>query len=788
MFSNYFKVAWRNLFRNKGFSLTNLLGLSIGMTCAILILLWVQDELNYNKSQKNYKEIYQVMANRNFNNHVFTDPTMVLPLATSIKNEIPQVKNAVVTTYPNAINIAYGDVKLKETGLTVSDHFFDMFTVKFIKGNAATAISDPNSIVLSQSAATALFGNDDPINKILRIDNNQDVKVTAVVKEMPHNTSLQFDYIIPFNYSDPYIKQSMNEWVNSSWLVYLQTAPGANLQWINQKINEIKQQHDANDKKISTYFAFPMSKWRLYSDFKDGKNVGGMIEYVRMFSIIALIILLIACVNFMNLSTARSEKRAKEVGIRKTLGSERKQLIFQFFIESIILATLSFVISIFAVYLLLPAFNSLVDKHLVLPITQPVFWISALVIVLFTGIVAGSYPALYLSSFNPVKVLKGTFTAGKKTVLPRHVLIVGQFVISILLISATIVVYQQIKMIRNRDMGYDPNNLITVPGSQESQKNYEVIKQNLLQTGMISAVTRTMSPITEVWMKTPSPDWEGKPANMNIIFSGLMVGKDFSKTMGINVVEGKDFSGSPADTGYVLLNKAAISAMDLKDPVGMKIRYGRNQQAYTVLGVTDNVIQESPFKPVAPMIIFYKPDNSAMISIRLNHDVKPQKALASIQTIFKKYNPADAFEYQFVDKEFQKKFINEDLVSTLSNIFAALAIFICCIGLAGLAAFTIEKRIREIGIRKVLGASVQQLLLLISKEFLRLVLIAFVIAVPVSWWMMHNWLQKYEYRVTISFWMFGIVGLVILLLTLVVVSANTLTAAMRNPVKSLRTE
>ena len=788
MFSNYFKVAWRNLFRNKGFSLTNLLGLSIGMTCAILILMWVQDELNYNKSQKNYKEIYQVMANRNFNNQVFTDQTMVLPLATSIKNEISQVKNAVVTTYPNAINIAYSDVKLKETGLTVSDHFFDMFTVKFIKGNAATAISDPNSIVLTQSAATALFGNDDPINKILRIDNKQDVKVTAVVKEMPHNSSLQFDYIMPFNYSDPFIKQSMNEWVNSSWLVYLQTSPGANLQWINQKINEIKQQHDANDKKISTYFAFPMSKWRLYSDFKDGKNVGGMIEYVRMFSIIALIILLIACVNFMNLSTARSEKRAKEVGIRKTLGSERKQLIFQFFIESIILAAISFIISVIAVYLLLPAFNSLVDKHLALPITQPVFWIGALVIVLFTGVVAGSYPALYLSSFNPVKVLKGTFTAGKKTVLPRHVLIVGQFVISILLISATIVVYQQIKMIRNRDMGYDPNNLITVPGSEESQKNYEVIKQNLLQTGMISAVTRTMAPITEVWMKTPSPDWEGKPANMNIIFSGLTVGNDFSKTMGINVVEGKDFSGSPADTGYVLLNKAAISAMDLKDPVGMKIRYGRNQQVYTVLGVTDNVIQESPFKPVAPMIIFYKPDNSAIISIRLNHDVKPQKALASIQTIFKKYNPADAFEYQFVDKEFQKKFINEDLVSTLSNIFAALAIFICCIGLAGLAAFTIEKRIREIGIRKVLGASVQQLLLLISKEFLRLVLIAFVIAVPVSWWMMHNWLQKYEYRVSISVWMFGMVGLVILLLTLVVVSANTLTAATRNPVKSLRTE
>jgi len=787
MFSNYFKVAWRNLFRNKGFSVTNLLGLSIGMTCSILILLWVQDELNFNKSQKNYKQIYQVMANRDFNNEIFTDPNMVLPLAQSIKNEIPQVKNAVVTTYPSPINIAYKDLILKKTGLTASDQFFNLFTVEFIAGNPATALSDPSSIVLTQTTAKALFGNEDPINKVIKIDNERDAKVSAVVKDLPSNTTLQFDYIKPFNYSDPNIKQSMSEWVNSSWLVYLQTVPKANINWINKKINEIKQQHDPNDKKISTYFTFPMSKWRLYSDFKDGKNVGGQIEYVRMFSLIALVILLIACVNFMNLSTARSEKRAKEVGIRKTLGSARKQLILQFFIESVILAFMSFIISALAVYLLLPAFNSLVNKQLVLPFSQPAFWVGALLMIVFTGIVAGSYPALYLSSFNPVKVLKGTFE-GKKTVLPRHILIVAQFVISILLISATIIIYQQIKMIRNRDMGYNPNNLITIAGTPDTQKNYEIIKQNLLQTGMINAVTRTMAPITEIWWKTPAPDWEGKPANMNIIFSGLTVDNDFTKTMGIKMIQGKDFSGTPADSGYVLMNKAAVDAMNVKDPVGMKIRYGMRAKEFTILGITDNVIQESPFKPVGPMMIMYNPDNSSIISIRLNNGVKLQKALASIQTIFQKYNPGYAFDYSFVDKEFEKKFINEELVRKLSNVFAALAIFICCIGLAGLAAFTIEKRIREIGIRKVLGASVQQLLLLISKEFLKLVFIAFAIAIPLTWWIMHNWLQKYQYRVSISIWMFAIVGAVILLLTLVVVSANTLKAATRNPVKSLRTE
>ncbi len=785
MFKNYLKIAWRNLSRNRGFSLTNILGLTIGMTCAILILLWVQDELNYNKSQKNYNDIYQVMANRDFNNQVFTDESMVLPLSQSIEAGVPQVKRAVVTTHQQPVNMAYGEVKLKQAGYTVSDHFFDMFTVKFIKGNEATAIKEPGSVVLSQSAAKAFFGNDDPINKVLKVDNNRNVKVMGVIADMPANTTLQFDYIMPFDYSSGDIKRSMTEWVNSSWLVFVQTLPGANIAAVQKNINTIKYQHDPSDKKVSTYFTFPMSKWRLYSDFKEGKNTGGMIEYVRMFSIIAIIILLIACVNFMNLSTARSEKRAKEVGIRKTLGSAKNQLVLQFFTESIILAFISFILSIVAVFLLLPSFNVLVDKHLALHFGEPVFWLGTIVIILFTGIVAGSYPALYLSSFNPVRVLKGTFAAGKKAVLPRHVLIVVQFVISILLISATIIVYQQIKLIRNRDMGYNPNNLITIPGTDDTQKNYDVIKQELLQTSMINSVTRTMSPITAIWWKSPGPSYAGKPDDQNIIFTGLTVDKDFAKTMGIKMLKGKDFSGTPVDSSSILLNKAAVEAMGLKDPVGMKMRYGKE---FTVIGVTDNVIMESPFKPVDPMMIYYDPQNSSAISLRLNNGVPPQKAINSIESIFKKYNPAYPFEYQFVDKEFEKKFLTEDLISKLSNIFAALAIFICCIGLAGLASFTIEKRIREIGIRKVLGASVQQLLMLISKEFLKLVLIAFVIAVPLTWWFMHNWLQKYEYRVNISIWMFGIVGLVILLLTLIVVSANTISAAMRNPVKSLRTE
>jgi ABC-type antimicrobial peptide transport system permease subunit len=626
-----------------------------------------------------------------------------------------------------------------------------------------------------------------PINKVVKIDNEYDAKVTAVVADVPGNSTMQFDFINAFNYDGDYLKQAMTNWKNSSWDVFVQTVPGANLQVVEKKINEIKQQHDPGDKNISTYFTFPMSKWRLYSDFKDGKNVGGMIEYVKLFTIIALIILIIACVNFMNLSTARSEKRAKEVGVRKTLGSGKSQLTLQFFFESMILALIAFVFSIAAVYILLPSFNTLVAKHLSLDISQPVFWLGSLALIAFTGIVAGSYPALYLSSFNPVKVLKGTLLSGKSAVLPRRILVVTQFVISILLISATVIVYQQIQYIKNREVGYDPNNLIMIPASLDVNKNYAVIKQELVKTGMINAVTRTMSPITDIWWRSPAPDWEGKPANTDMIFSGETTDVDFTKTMGIKILAGRDFSGTPSDSSAMLLNKAAVEAMGVKNPVGMQMRYG-SDAAYTVIGVTDNVIMGSPFEAVDPMMVFYNANWANSVSIRLNQSVQPQKALQSIATIFKKYNPTVPFEYQFVDQEFAKKFITEDLISKLTNIFAGLAIFICCIGMAGLASFTIEKRIREIGIRKVLGASVQQVLTLISKEFLKLVLIAFVIAVPLTWWLMSNWLQKYTFRIDISLWLFGIIGVVVLLLTLAVVSLNTMKAAMSNPVKNLRTE
>ncbi|HEX5152681.1 MAG TPA: ABC transporter permease [Parafilimonas sp.] len=783
MFSNYLKIAWRNLWRNKGFSVINILGLTIGITCTILILLWVYDELTYDGFQKNYDNIYQVIANRDFNNQVFTDRSMALPLAGALEKSSPQIKHAVVTTYQQQNLLAYNNNKIKKDGYVVSDHFFDIFSWQFVKGNAATALQEPNSIVLTEDAATAFFGHADPINKVLTVNNDKSVKVTAIVKHPPGNSTFQFDWIMPFNYNDPDTKASMNEWINSSWNVFIQTAPNADTALLNKSITKIKRSH-GND-EISSYFAFPMSRWHLYSDFENGKNTGGMIEYVRLFSIIAVIILLIACINFMNLSTARSEKRAKEVGIRKTLGSNKKQLVSQFFCESFILTFIAFALAIISVVLLLPSFNSMVDKHLSLNIMQPVFWIMALGIILFTAFVAGSYPALYLSSFNPVKVLKGTIISGKKTILPRHILVVSQFIISILLISATIIVYQQIQHTKDRDMGYNPNGLVMIPSTPDTDKNFPVIKQQLLASGIITGVTRTSSPITEIWWNTGAPDYDGKPANSQIIMGGLGMDVDFAKTMNVKMLQGHDFAGTPADSTSMLLNKAAVDAMKLKNPVGMQMRYGKT---YTIIGVTDNVIMTSPFEPAYPMLMVFDGNSSSMTTMRIKNGVPAQKAIVLLETVFKKYNPSVPFEYKFVDQEFQKKFLTEELIEKLTNIFSVLAIFICCLGLAGLASFTIEKRFREIGVRKVLGANVQQLLMLISKEFLKLVVIAFVIAAPLTYWLMSNWLQNYNYRIHINLWLFAVVGIAMFVLTLIIVSLNTIKAAVANPVKSLRTE
>jgi len=498
--NKYLKVAWRNLYKRKGFSIANLLGLSIGIACTLFIMLWVQNERSWDRFHANYNNIYQVFANRDFNGQIATDGSIMLPLTDAVEQNIPEVKAATFVSYPDQPVMTVGESRIKKSGLSVSKHFFQVFSWKFLKGNRESALQNPDAIILTASTAKVLFGEADPLHKTIRLNNNEVVTVVAIVEDPVNASTFQFDFLRPFKYAP----EAMQDWENAYSQMFLLKNENAQVADIEKKINGITSKRSPNEHSV--YFTHPMSKWRLFSDFKEGKNTGGMIAYVKLFTLIAIIILLIACVNFMNLSTAGAEKRAKEIGIRKTLGSERYQLMAQFFFESIILAFLSFLLAIGIVYALLPAFNQLVDKQLKVPISNSSFWMIAAAIILFTGTVAGSYPAFYLSSFNPVKVLKGTFKAGKAALLPRRVLVVGQFVICIVLISATIIVYRQLQHVKNRDIGYQPNNMLVMPASESVNKNYDVIKQELLQSGKITAVTRTSAPLTELWNCTAAHD------------------------------------------------------------------------------------------------------------------------------------------------------------------------------------------------------------------------------------------------------------------------------------------
>ncbi len=780
MLKNYFTIAWRNMIRNKGFSAINLLGLAIGMAATGLILLWVQDELSWDRDQQHYDRVYQVYANRDFNGTIYTDGSIFLPAADALEQSNPQVEAAVFTSYGETQVLGLDDKKIKKNGLRVSPHFFKLFSYSFIAGSPETALANPDAILLTESSAKAFFGNENPVDKILRLDNQFDVKVAGVIKDVPASATLQFDYITPYNYSP----EAMQDWGNSYVRLFVLAKPKASTEALASSMNKIFAGKSAQQK--AEFILHPMSKWRLYSDFNGGKNTGGMIEYVRLFTIVAIVILLIACINFMNLSTARSEKRAKEVGIRKTLGSEKKQLIFQFFAESVLMTVFAFILAIGLIYLSMPAFNALLEKRLQLDFSQPSFWLGALIIVLFTGLFAGSYPALYLSSFNPIKVLKGTFLPGKSAGLPRRMLVVGQFVITMMLVSATLIIYRQVQYVKSRDIGYNPANFLTVPSSPEANRNFEVLKQEMIKGGFVAGVTRTSAPLTEIWNFAPAPDYEGKPAGVEMIVSAMGITGDFTATTGVHIVAGRDMAGTPADSSSLLLNEAAVKTMGLKQPVGMRMRW--NNRDYTVIGVTANMVMASPYTQVDPMVMAYRPNNPGFMHIRLKEGAKLQSAIANLEQLFHKYNPSVPFEYQFIDQQFNDKFITEELISKLINVFAGLAIFISCLGLSGLAAYTIRRRAKEIGIRKILGANLQQLLMMLSREFVIMVLLAMCIAIPLTWWGMNEWLQQYAYRTQISIWSFMSAAVGVLLLTILTVWINVGRAALTKPVKSIRTE
>ncbi|WCT13431.1 ABC transporter permease [Mucilaginibacter jinjuensis] len=796
MFRNYLKMAWRNTLHNKIYSVLNITGLATGMAVALLIGLWVVNQYSYDRFLPGYQQSYQVEMNLSSQHDgTHTQTSIALPLTDVLKKEIPGIKYVAEADNISGRNhgLLVGDKKLYLQGGAAGGDFFKIFQYPFIKGNGNSALSNLYSIVLTESTAKALFGDAEPIGKSVRFDNAQNMTVTGVIRDIPKNATLQFNYIVPFAYQEAtqdWIKEGRTHWTYNSFFAYVALEPGVSYAQIAPKIRDIvyKKSPEMRPSKPEV-FLHPLKDWHLYNDFKNGKVAGGFVDYVRLFSIIGILVLAIACINFMNLSTARSEKRAREVGVRKAIGSARADLVYQFLLESVLVTFLSFLLGLVFVLLAIPAFNALTGSYISIPFGSIGFWGIMILFVLFTGLLAGSRPAFYLSSFNPVRVLKGPVQAGKWASLPRKVLVVVQFTCSIALIISTVIIYQQIQYVKDRPTGYSADRLVMTDMNGDLSKHNEALKNDLLASGLVESVASSSSPATGVYSHFTLEQWPGKNAGEeNVNIGAIWVSDEYFKTMGMNFAAGHNFTGDwKSDTLNVIVNEAMVRRIGLKDPVNQTVIINFNKKPVRIIGVVKDALMDSPYSPVEPAVFGHNPFGF-VITYRLAKNAETHNAIDKIGKIFNKYNPAYPYQYKFVNDEYEHKFNLEVLVGKLAGVFAGLAIFISCLGLFGLAAYVAEQRTKEIGIRKVMGASIAQIWLLLSRDFIVLVVISCVIASPVAFYYLHNWLQKYTYRVSIGIEVFIASGIVALMITLLTISFQAIKVALANPVRSLRSE
>ncbi len=794
MIKNYFKIAWRNLVKSRGYSAINIGGLAVGMAVAMLIGLWVYDELTFDKYHKNYDRIAQVMQHANFNGKVETQVANPGLMGPELRDKHgSDFKYVVQSSWSGDHLLSIGNKHITKVGNFFEPDGPEMLRLKMLRGTRA-GLKDPYSIMLSASAAESIFSKEDPINKIIKLDRSVDVKVTGVYEDLPDNTSFrEIKIMMPWSLwliQNPWTKTLDEPWGANFSQTFAQIADNADMEKVSAKIKNVKLNNVGKEEKKYQWAVFlhPMSKWNLYNEFKNGVNKGGNIQYVWLFGIIGIFVLMLACINFMNLSTARSEKRAKEVGIRKTVGSLRWQLIKQFFAESYLVVLLAFVLSLILVAVLLPMFNEVAGKKIEIAWTSPVFWIFSLAFILITGLLSGSYPALYLSSFQPLKVLKGTFRVGKFASIPRKVLVVTQFTVSVMLIIGTIIVYQQIQYAKNRPIGYTRHGLISLRMEKEVREHYETIRTELKNSGAIEDMAGSLSPLTQIWNTNGGFDWEGKDPNLAVDFPNNIVSYEFGKTVDWKIKEGRDFSREFAtDSSAFIINESAARYFGFKNPVGTILKW--DDQPFTIIAVVNDIMQESPFYPVRPTLYHIGGyDNLQNLILKLNPQKNAKQSLATIEQLLKKYTPNVPFDYKFVDEEFGNKFKKEERIGKLASYFAVLAIFISCLGLFGMASFVAEQRTKEIGIRKVLGASVANLWRLLSTEFFVLVLFSCIIAAPIAWYYLNGWLTNYDYRIEIKWQVFVLAALAALIITLLTVSFQAIKAAIANPVQSLRTE
>jgi putative ABC transport system permease protein len=784
MLRNYLTTAFRNLLRNKVFSFINVFGLALGLACSILILLWVHDELTWDRFHPNIDQLYRVYINRPADNGIYTQRTVQLPLWEALKTT-GGIMHVSPSKY-DGVTLAYKDTRVEKLSQMVGEDFLKMFPFKFIEGSMDQPLDDASSIVLSRSAAKALFGDEKALGKVIRVDDKVDLRVSAVVQDPPRNSTLQFECLIPFKAAIaivPGYKDDLSDWGDASYLMYIEADPNADVWQLQSRLRDMIKAHKQDTEE--ELMLFPLKHERLYSEFVNGKSVGGSITYVRIFMVTAIMILALACINFINLTTARSEKRAKEVGIRKTVGSNRKQLVLQFLSETVLMAVMSFMLAIVLVEALLPFFNTLVNKELAVDYADPLVGLAAIGFILVTGVASGSYPAFFLSSFRPIAVLKGKLGTGKQGALPRKVMVTMQFFFSIGLLISTVVIYSQINYIRNREIGYDKNNLLKVPASGDIQKKYEIIKNDLLQKSLATSVSASSSPVTEIhgWSM---PRWQGQREDQMDFYGIVSIGHDYARTLNVEILQGRVFDKTFNDSSSMILNQAAVNHMELKNPIGAIVRL--NDRDYTVVGVLNDIIMDSPYHPPVPSIFIFKPESQDNVLIRLPQQASLSQVMNGIEEVFKEHNPAFPFSFEFVDESFADKFAVEELTGKLANLFAILAVVISCLGLFGLSAFAAEQRTKEVGVRKVLGASVTSIVSLFSKDFSKLVIIAFLLAAPLTWWIMNQWLRQYTFRVEVEWWMVVSTGGLALLLTWLIVGMQAAKSAMVNPARSLRSE
>lgn len=787
MFFNFLRITTRNLLKNGAYTAINIVGLAFGIVCSVLILLWVSDELSFDRFHPKVDRLHQLWVNATFDGKINSWRSVPLPTYEEMKVADAQIVNSAVADWGYDHLLKVGEKGLLKKGYYVSEEFLEMFEFPLVSGNAATVLDDPSSIVITESLAKSLFGEEDPLNKVIRVDDESDLQVTGVLKDVPQNSSFQFEFLLPWKYRErinEWVRENRQNWGNYSFQVFVELAENADKDQVEDNIRDILTKKGQDDYPRALFF-HPLPDWRLNSNFENGVPTGGMMDYVRLFTLIAVFILGIACINFMNLATARSEGRAKEVGIKKSLGSTRTGLIFQFLGESLFITGISYVLAIGLVLLALPSFNTMVEKELFLDFSSRRFWLFSIPFILVTGIIAGSYPAFFLSSFKPVTTLKGKIAMGRNSGLPRKVLVTLQFGLSIFLLIGAFVIYQQIQLVQNRTLGYDQENLIAIDLNEELSKNYEPLKQELLASGAVEAVTKSNSDVTSI-NSNNFVGWPGKAPELKVIFTTIVTEYDYAETMGIKVLMGRDFSKNFVnDTSAIIINKAALDLMNLEEPLGTELDlWGEKRR---LIGVVDNVLMGSPYVDVKPMFMVMG-DWGGVVSVRLKKGMPLTESLAAVRSLFEKHNSTYPFDFRFADVEFQKKFTDIKLTQKLAALFSMLALLITGLGLFGLASYTAERRTKEIGIRKVMGASVSSLVSLLLGEFSRLVIISFFLFAPLAWRLLDNYLDRYQVRVDIAWWIFPLAGLVSLAFAVLIIGNQAYRAARANPIRSLRME